>query len=268
VLNECFDEYFEGSISPTKTIATNTFDYLQYNWPETYTYPYIAAATPVTSEEFNFDGKDTGDGLPQTPERIYQYYRGYVPANHFKDLEEVWRQEWNDDLRVCPPEPVTKRAITRATSDSKIVAHYFQPHAPFIGEKRPSIERENSSFNDPNVKIDSDVWQEAKNGNISRSGLRTYYKSNLRRVLAAVANLVQNTDFDRYVIIGDHGEALGEYEKFAHSIEHPYVSVVPWATVSNIKSTAPRMWEQTENKDNNDEEITTRKRLKDLGYLE
>jgi hypothetical protein len=141
VLNECFDDYFEGSIFPTKTIATNTFDYLQYNWPETYEYPYITAATPVTSEEFNFDGEDAGDGLPQTPEKIYEYYRGYVPANHFNDLKEVWRQEWNDDLRVCPPEPVTERAITYANNTSRMVTHYFQPHAPFIGEKRPSIER-------------------------------------------------------------------------------------------------------------------------------
>jgi hypothetical protein len=76
---------------PTKTPARSTFEYLQYNWSGTYEYPYVTAAPPATSEYFDFDGRDEGAGLPQESEALYKHYRGYVPANHLENLEEVWR---------------------------------------------------------------------------------------------------------------------------------------------------------------------------------
>lgn len=268
ILNNIFDEYFIGELNPTKTVATSTFEYLQYNWPESYDYPYVTAATPVTSEEFNFDETDDRDGLPQSYETLQKYYRGYIPANHFNDLEEVWREAWDEELRVCPPEPVTEKAISKADGTSKLVAHYFQPHGPYVGAERPSIEREQSNYNDQNVKIDEDVWSEVRNGNISTGNLKRYYISNLNRALAAVANLIQETAFDKYVIIGDHGEALGEYGRYGHWKEHPYITVVPWGVIDSVKQDAPQMWKYNKNESIKTGNATTEERLRDLGYLE
>ncbi|MCF2238157.1 hypothetical protein KVP04_03310 [Halobacterium salinarum] len=265
-LETLFPLFFEGRVKPTKTVATNTFEYLQYNWPETYAYPYVTAATPVTSETFEFDGQDSGDGLPQ--EDLYAYYRGYTPINHFTDLVEVWRDSWDSELRVCPPEPTTRRAIARADDAARMVVHYFQPHAPFIGERRPDLSRERSTIHDENVKIDEDVWDAVKSGSISTSELGQYYSSNLRRVLAAVSKLVSQTQFDRYVLIGDHGEALGEYGGFAHSMEHPLVNKVPWAEVETTKDGCPSMWEYDAPTEDETGTGTTRSRLKELGYIE
>ncbi|WP_353633803.1 hypothetical protein ABSL23_11150 [Halobacterium sp. NMX12-1] len=263
-LKTLFGSFFYGDVRATRTVATNTFEYLQYNWPETYSYPYVTAATPVTSEEFKFDGEDSGDGLPQ--EDLYEYYRGYTPNNHFLDLEEVWRDFWDEELRVCPPEPTTERAVERAADASRMVVHYFQPHAPFIGENRPGLSRERSSIHEENVKIDQDIWEAVKSGKISKKELRKYYKSNLLRVLASVSELIVRTDFDRYVVIGDHGEALGEYGGFAHSIEHPFVNKVPWAKIEGVVESAPAMWDY-KSASSKDEMTTTRSRLQDLGYI-
>ena len=264
-LNSNFSKYFKGYIKPSRTVATNTFEYLQYNWHSNYEYPYVSAATPVTSEKFDFDGGDSGAGLPQ--EDLYKYYRGYIPANHFQDLDEVWRNHWDEQLRVCPPEPTTEQGIERARNTSRMVVHYFQPHAPFIGSKRPNIKREKSGINDNQVQIDQDVWRALKSGEISKKKLREYYNSNLERALAAVLELVKSTNFEHYVIIGDHGEALGEYGGYAHSIQHPYVSKVPWATIEGVVDGAPEMWKYDDDNIEGDMS-TTRSRLQDLGYIE
>lgn len=268
-LQQEFAKYFKGNIEPVKTPATTTFEYLQYNWTESYSFPYVTAAPPITSEEFDFEANDKGIGLPQDAEDLYDVYRGYIPANHFEDIIEVWRESWDIQLRVCPPEPVTKKAIRVAQGEQKMVVHYFQPHAPYIGSKSPSFEQmEAREIGDPNFKIDSKIWPAVQEGNISKKLLRKYYISNLQRVLGATAHLIRETEFNEYNIIGDHGEALGEYGGYQHGIDHPYVATVPWASVEEVIKGAPSMWNYTPSSNKDSRSVTTENRLRDLGYLD
>jgi hypothetical protein len=267
ILKQEFDTYFKGSIMPTKTPARSTFEYLQYNWSGTYEYPYVTAAPPATSEYFDFDGRDEGAGLPQESEALYKHYRGYVPANHLENLEEVWRDSWDEELRTCPPEPVTRRAVELAGDTEKMVVHYFQPHAPFIGEHRPEFaDGSGSNITDEDFMIDSKVWPAVKDGDVSKDELQRFYTSNLQRVLAAVSHLISETAFEQYVIIGDHGEALGEYSIYQHGKTHPYVNTVPWALVDEISVDVPEMWEYSSTEES-DSSTQTEDRLRNLGYL-
>jgi hypothetical protein len=248
--------------------SLNTFEYLRYLWPETYDYPYVTAAAPVTSQQFNFQDGEEIDGLANDGAELLERYCGYIPNNHFMNLVEVWRESWDEDLGVCPPEPVTKTSIDLSSKagTNRIVTHYFQPHGPFIGENRKTGSIEGYDSDVEGGAVEKGIWSAVKNGEISKKKLRSMYQSNLDRALAAVAELIRQTDYEKYIIMGDHGEALGEYGQYYHSIEHPKVRVVPWATVEGVRDDAPNMWNYQAQHDAVNK--TTESRLQELGYIE
>jgi hypothetical protein len=261
-----FDDYFYGRSEPMWAASINTFEYLRINWTETYEYPYVTGAAPVTSQRFNFDIGENIDGIATDGAELLQRYCGYIPDNHLEDLIEVWRSSWDEDLGVCPPEPVTKRGISLSKDASRMVVHYFQPHGPFIGSEKLKGHIEKYDSNVEGGAVEMGIWEAARSGDLSKSKLRNMYKSNLKRALAAVCELIRQTNFEKYVIIGDHGEALGEYGKYYHSIEHPKVRLVPWAIVEDVQDVAPDMWEYTTEGRGVDK--PAEERLRELGYLE
>lgn len=267
VFAEMFEEYFIGGTEPIWATGRDTFEYLRFLWPEVYDFPYITAASPVTSEKFEFNNWDSARGLAASGQQLFDDYGGYVPSNHFPNLVEVWRSSWDESLGVCPPEPVTDTAVEVIddTASNRAVVHYFQPHGPFIGDEEflGSIEKYDTDVRGGG--IEAGIWDAVRNGDITDRKLRRLYTSNLRRVLPAVCELIRRTSFDKYVLMGDHGEALGEYGKYYHSIEHPKVRVVPWATIEGVRTDAPEMWEYTPSEPTKNKD--TRARLRELGYI-
>lgn len=261
-----FSSFFKGNHRPTWSSGSDTFEYLRTIWDGTYTYPYITGAAPVTPTRLNFgDPNETADGLIFDGESLREKYQGYQPSDHLLNIDAVWQDSWNADLGVCPPEPVTKRAVEAAKNSSKIVAHYFQPHAPFIGE-RQAIGNKSRFDGLHGGAVTKSIWSKVESGRITDSELRALYRSNLERVLIAVAKLINDTNFGSYVIIGDHGEALGEYGRYGHSLSwHPYVRTVPYAEITDVLESSPPM-EEIELKSTN-ENVSVRDRLTELGYL-
>lgn len=264
-LKTIFSQYFEGSIDPVWASGSNTFDYLATNWQDSYSFPYVTAAAPVTPTKINFDNNETAQGLIFEGEELREMYNGYQPADHLLNIDAVWQDNWDENLGVCPPEPVTKRAIEESHENSKLVAHYFQPHAPFIGEASETANRDNINSLKGGA-VSEGIWEKVESGEISAKELCTLYKSNVERVLVAAAHLIQETKFDRYVIIGDHGEALGEYNRYTHGMDwHPYVRTVPWAEVSTVNADIDYMQEFKSSKGS--ENSSVEDRLSELGYL-
>jgi hypothetical protein len=66
----------------------------------------------------------------------------------------------------------------------------------------------------------------------TRSAVEEYYEDNLRLVLEAVAELIEDLD-GRVVVTSDHGEAFGEQGVWEHQIEThiPALLEVPWLVV-------------------------------------
>jgi len=267
-LAEQFDKYFVGTCDPIWSVATSTFEFLRYMWPEEYEYPYITAAAPVTSQEFDFQAGEKADGMASDGQELYLRYGGYQPRNHFRNLVEVWREAWDEDLGVTPPEPVTKKAIEIASNKTtnRVVIHFFQPHGPFIGEETLLGDVKEYDTNVRGGAVEGGIWNHVRENRISDEQLNRLYESNLHRALAAVARLVQKTNFEKYVITGDHGEALGEYGQYYHGIEHPMVRQVPWAEISAVKDSAPEMWKYQDSSTSVDKD--TIERLQELGYIE
>jgi hypothetical protein len=267
VFAEVHDEYLRGSLEPVRSAGYDTFDYVRLNWPDTYEdVTYVTAAAPITAKQFDFEsGDERADGLLMVGDELAEKYRGYVPNDHLSDIVEVWRDSWDEVLGVCPPEPVTERVVDLAPE--KVVAHYFQPHAPYIGSEKSLSSMDPYDVDVTGGAVDAEVWQRVRDGTIDDSELRTLYTENLRRALQSVCELVSRTDYDRYVVVGDHGEALGEYGRYAHPpLEHPYIRKVPWFEVEGVREDHPVV--EYERGDATPESRSVEERLQQLGYLD
>lgn len=271
-LADVFDEFFVGQVEPVVSSGLDTFEYVRETWPGEYELPYVTAAAPINRTDFDFDSSDPArtQGISATGERLEQKYDGYVPVEHLNRIIEVWRSDWNEELRVCPPEPVTEQALSIFESENprRAVVHYFQPHAPYIGEVRELDQRDDPSPRLKGGALAADIWERAKAGEISRPELSRLYAANMRRALHSVARLVAESNFDRTVLIGDHGEALGEYGRYGHGIEHPYVRTVPWAEIESVNPGLTRVGEYGESEHVGDRDGDVVDVLQKLGYLE
>lgn len=259
-------EYLDCSISACVSEGSNTFEYVRNCWPHEHDVTYITGAPPITTQKFDFSNEELqAQGLMFDNDKLQELYQGYRPVDHISNIIEVWQTDWDSKLKVCPPEPVTDAAINVETGTDHLVVHYFQPHTPFIGEK--------SKISDVDVPdqlqggaIDFGIWEAVKAGKISHERLHELYRSNLHRVLGEVARLIHKTEFENIAIMGDHGEALGEYGKYGHSHGyHPFVRIVPWAKVNKVNLIPERQY-----KGNNPDDMTetVETRLAELGYME
>jgi len=256
-LARMFDEWFEGHIQPCWSAGRDTFEYAGACWPGQHDVTYVSGATPINSQavEYELDG-------------FNELYGGYVPNEHIGDIVDVWQSDWDESIGTCPPEAITRRALARDDRD-RVVAHYFQPHAPYIGQF------ELLGYTDgPDGRpfegrpVDEVLWERVKSGEISDGELRIAYRSNLRHALRSVARLVAQTDHDRVAIVGDHGEALGEYGTYAHPrLRHAALRVVPFARVTGLTEYArDKAGDCTE--PSRDGEGSVSERLHQLGYLD
>jgi len=262
VLDACRYDSFESiapeyltfeRIEPIESEGLNTFQYVSRCWPDTYPdLEYISAATPVNSEaEQDFD-----DYV------LKHLYRDYVPGEHLLNIRDLWQDFWNPRIGSVPPEAVTDAALEAA--GGRVVAHYFQPHIPYIG-RQSLLGHADNEHSRPleGEPIGAPIMERVRSGDVSRKELRQVYASNLRRVLREVRRLVAETDIETVVIMGDHGEALGEYGIYGHpSIEHPHVRVVPWAVIDGVA----RYPDRDRNRSSADASVEAR--LAELGYLE
>ncbi|NHN46224.1 LTA synthase family protein [Halostella sp. JP-L12] len=265
--DKMFDTFFEGSVEPIASAGYNTFEYVRKVWPDQHNITYVTGAAPINASKFEISDEMELQGISAKNERLKQRYQDYRPADHIEDIVEVWRSEWDEELGVCPPEPVTRTAIEEAESENQIVAHYFQPHVPYIGDERALTDLDNIDERLRGGAIGHGIWSRARNGDIDRDRLLELYDSNLKRALENVCHLIENTNFDSVAIMGDHGEALGEYGIYGHPERpHPYTREVPWAVIDSVKEAPELDYDRTDS-EASDVEPTVQDRLETLGYI-
>lgn len=205
---DCFEEecenFLNGNLEKVWSAGGDTFEFIRNTFPDLYDLVYVSGAVPVNSLR-------SGDifSLP--------LYKGYVPSKHFWRIVNVWNQGWDADLGTCPPEAVTQSALNNMAPC--MIIHYFQPHAPYIGEKKI-------------LGSEDRIWKLVGAGKISLAELREAYRFNLRKVLSEVRRLVEKLDNRRVVITADHGELLGEDALLGHRFtKHRILHEVPWLEV-------------------------------------
>jgi predicted AlkP superfamily pyrophosphatase or phosphodiesterase len=251
-----YTEYFEGNLQKIYNTNTYTMEYLANTWNEEYDLTYISGGPVISDRRFEIAEWD------------------YRPSEHFNKIVDVWNMQYEKELGVTPPEPVTNVALD--FDKPKMIVHYFQPHAPYIGEERirnGEYDYRGDSCKERNAELAAEsmkqIYDKIEKDEISDEVLKRAYKSNLERVMSSVKELVSSVD-KKVVITSDHGEMLGEGDRYMHG-GSPSTSLcsLPWLEVDNIKGEVQEHsggdYIKPDTQDASDEEV--QQQLKNLGYL-
>jgi len=185
-------------------------------------------------------------------------------------------EEWDGSLNTVPPSAVVETAIEmhERYPDKRLIAHFMQPHAPYIGPTgRELVERCEFGVFNPEMERDgipSDgIVDVIEDGSVSEEELRRAYVENVEIAIEHAESLVEALD-GRSVITADHGEALGERGLFRRHYGHgprlytPELRVVPWHVVPaderrTVTAGEPESFERLDGE-------TRDSRLQALGY--
>ena len=260
VFAECYAEYVDGTLEKRWSAGSSTPEWAARTFTGDHDVAYFSGNPFINSL-----------GIPLSELRWgascdYEW----AAADHVREVVDVWKHGWDDDLGTVPPGSIEasfrerRGLVGRA---ERTVLHYMQPHAPYLtcggGRKlrrirgavdrqavsdggdaagllsglgdaiRPRIERalERSEF-----AMKAGLWLELDPGSLWRDGVRgtamTDYEEYLRIALEAVADVLAELD-GRVVITADHGEAFGEGGVWEHHVEthiRPLMEV-PWLEV-------------------------------------
>ena len=266
VFARVYSEFLSGRLENVWASGRWTAEYAERTWTENYDLTYINSM-PVNSD-FYFD----------------LHENSHRPEDHIRQLVHVWEDGWDPERGTVPAETMTDTALGYASrmADTRLVVHYAQPHAPYIGatEILPWDSDDDSSteggmrrllsedINRPNQRI----YNRIKSGDISSHELHNAYLDNLEYVLNDVVRLVRRLDCP-VVITGDHGEHLGEDGKYLHEEDSRLIRQVPWLAVSadetgrrEIEAKYREMNPTATSDEQSREEI--KNRLANLGYIE
>jgi hypothetical protein len=153
-----------------------------------------------------------------------------VEPDGFGLLDEVWTDARDERLGVVPPAILTDRTIAagRDADLDRLIAHYMQPHAPYIAGAVDGDKPISGTCAEP--------FEALRRGEADRETIWNHYLDNLRLVLDEVASLLENVDADQVVITADHGEAFGEWGYYEHPVgcPLPVVKRVPWVETTAV----------------------------------
>jgi len=217
----------------------------------------------------------------------------YVTANpwvaqeapsSFHEIVNVWAAEQADggdidtsdlaqrDLATSPAATVTAQrlnaAVKRVKNDypnKRYVVHYFQPHAPCIGNPDGSAKAEEE------MNLLLHPGKPLYEGRVDRDAVWKAYEDNLAYVLKH-AHLLADDLGGKSVFTADHGELFGDWlwpfpiRGYAHprDLHHPALVTVPWAekTANSRRRICEGSVSET---DTQSEQVT--EQLEKLGYL-
>ncbi|WP_435076804.1 sulfatase-like hydrolase/transferase [Halococcus sp. AFM35] len=216
ILDACRYDYFvdenwlDGDLTRVTSPATNSLSYLQEC----------------------FIGRELHDTVYVTGNP----YAEEVPPKTFHDVVPLYGDEWDEKGGTVRPETVAAATEQAATDhpNKRLVAHFMQPHVPYIGRFGSSLEY--------NRAFAGDVWSDLRTryGDLTDEDLREAYRENLRFVLEHVEQLLDELD-GKTVITADHGELLGEriwpipikgYDHYPH-LYTDGLTEVPWLVLDD-----------------------------------
>jgi len=220
----------------------------------------------------NFEGREMYDTVYVTANPQITRLNGTI----FHDIINVYKS-WDEETGTVLPEMVVKAAskANKQYPNKRLLVHFMQPHAPFIGRTGMEIREEYEIIG----------WLEKRNNNSARGQRMTFaakegvipptkfeqaYRENVNIVLKNARDLIKELT-GKTVLTSDHGEFVGERillrRRFGHGcIHHPILTTVPWFVINsggrkNTYSEDPVKINEV------DQEIIS-DRLKMLGYRE
>jgi len=205
ILDACRFDFFEevndikGNLRCVQSRGSSTPEWLKNTWIDFYDKVAYVTANPYVNDKPND--------------------RGWNGAEHFPHIEKVWDWGWTEvkGVPTVPAENVNK-GVKKVVEMGykKIIAHYMQPHPPYIGKITLPIETfVHARFKAKGVK--NAPVDKLRYWNVDIETLRLAYKYNLEYVLEkGVKPLLSEFSDFKIIVTADHGELLGEYSNFGH----------------------------------------------------
>lgn len=212
-----------------------------------------------------FSGRDEHD-------LIYVSANGWLSALQDELDVSLYNTRWltSDNHRnaigTVDASTVTNEAIAahQESPNKRLLVHYVQPHAPYVGETGRHYFEDNPGMAIPQLMKETEMTD---------AELRTAYKETLRHVLQEVERLHSAID-GKTVISADHGELLGErkpplwFKEYGHPVGVYYdeLVTVPWLELGfksrrKVVSSSPKS-------QNPEDEEEIKEHLQALGYDE
>jgi hypothetical protein len=164
-------------------------------------------------------------GNPHTPK---------LPDDTFHAVVNLHIDAWDADLMTIPPESVadeTVQAIKRFPN-KRIIAHFMQPHFPFLGETGSQID---AGIGEELNGKGAHPWKNIYRGKADCQAVIEAFREN-HQVVVPYVRKVLNEVTCRTVVSADHTNLIGErgfpipIRQFGHPIDypHPALRTVPW----------------------------------------
>jgi|APHM01.1.fsa_nt_gi hypothetical protein len=170
----------------------------------------------------NFSAGDWSDtvyvsGNPNTEQSIFEEETGRKPGDVFHEIFQVYKDNWIEEKGTDPEALVEKAALAaKLFPKKKLIVHIVKPHAPFVAREE-----------DKNI-----VYERAAKGEIDPGEVKAAYRRNLQLGLDMAEQITDRLK-GKTVITSDHGELLGENNRWSHRINCSDVPLrkVPWDIV-------------------------------------
>jgi len=264
VLDACRYDMFEstnwldGSLSSRISKGSSTVEWLQAN----------------------FDGRDLRDTVYVTANPQLEENRDRWDIQLHETIN-VWLEDgWDDETGTVRAETVTEAALdaSKQFPHKRLVAHYMQPHYPFVLSDTTFDKEHLSSIDgDGSGPEGENVWGQKFSGQIeiSDQDLWSMYVENLEYVLEHVEVLLESIS-GKTVITSDHGNYVGErsspipIREYGHprGIYDDVLVRVPWLEFENGRRRQVQNGAPSKEDNLGPKSDIIKDRLRDLGYKE
>lgn len=181
-----------------------------------------------------------------------------VDQSELKRHEQLFTYKHNTKYKTVLPQSVSNIILETVenSQSTRIVAHYIQPHLPYVAEAIEEDREINS--------LERQGYRLLRSDEAMKKEILSKYEDNLRFVLDDIRNMLKEIEIDNIVLTADHGESFGEGHLYGHPEGnlHPIIRKVPWVELDtkNLKS---EQYEQ----DTDGESVDISEHLQDLGYF-
>lgn len=236
----------------------------------------VGSATPEFLQE-TISGRNFYDTVYVTAN---PQYRALGIEGAFHATIDVWDDGWDSELGTVRPETMAEATANAHDRypDKRILAHFMQPHYPFIGVEAERIGAHSGYTKTRDLVLNGDgnrdtatVWQRLDAGEIAVEDVRAAYIDNLAVALPHIEELVESVD-GKTIVTSDHGNLIDEDVFYSpcrsghpNQVHTSSLIEVPWLEVSSDRRKSIIAESPEENLTPN-EKVTDR--LQDLGYAQ
>lgn len=207
-------------------------------------------------------------------------YDEIVGKSTFHDVVDVWMTSWDEQFTTVRPEDMVEpsKVAYDEHPNKRLIIHFLQPHAPFIGPTGRAITDQVGSAMIADLVDEADrgegrpIWNLVREGTIDLETARKAYRENVEIAMPHVRELVDYFE-GKTVVTSDHGEMLGElawpvpYRQYGHPnrVWTKHLTRVPWHIVKGDRR--KEIVEETPTQEIEEvDEGEIRKKLSHLGY--